>query len=270
VIRLQIEARSYEEDLDSVVRKTRGARRAVLLACKETSLSKSREYCSCAPGARCLRSGLDQRAREEFLRCWDRPPQRVKQIKLHVRNAIPQAHRHRCPYCRLESDVSDLDHVLEKATMPELVFLYRNLVPTCGTCNTLRATMFDSAGVQRVIHFYDDEVDDFPDVLQATLCVGARGPAANFFLASPLPHQARLYASHFSSLQLERRYREWAAGAMVEAADWLKVLDEADAGSQLEKRAEFFAARWGRNEPATALYRALAANAEALEWLLRH
>jgi hypothetical protein len=194
---------------------------------------------------------------------------RIQELKAYLRANLPVGHQNRCPYCRLAHELPQFDHVLEKAKVPELAFYYRNLVPSCDTCNNRRDSTFDSQGQQRVIHFYDDDVDAIPDVLRARLVMNNGRPAASFFLESPLPHAGALYARHFASLKLADRYRQWAFNEMNDVRDWLASCEGENYADVLTKRAEQSLARWGNNEPTTTLYRALAARTDIVHNLVQ-
>jgi hypothetical protein len=134
----------------------------------------------------------------------------------------------RCQYCAgLNPESKTFDHYLEKKLYPQFSIFHRNLVPSCSDCNRDRLTTFD-AGVRRVIHFYDDPVDQLPVLLEALV---RTHDAATFYVrAMPIPDaMSQLFERHFVSLGLEKRLRDVSGGELADMTDSV-------VGTQLPRR----------------------------------
>lgn len=248
--------RDFGKDLTAVTSSLRTAPRvAALKASRASALLHAKAYSACSPADRHASSTCTPDVKEAYLHCWDSPPVPVQAIKKHIREALPPGHQAMCPYCGLVAELRTFDHFLEKTQVPELAFYYRNLVPSCWTCNTTRSTSFDADG-QRVLHAYDDGISQIPDVLWAAVEGDVGKPVAAFYLRCPLPREALLFARHFSSLHLAERYSVWAATAMVDLLE--AVSDHANWVAGLLARAERRQTRVGPNDPTAALLIAMA------------
>lgn len=259
----KVPARVYGRDFSNVLASMRKPERSAALASsRAASMHLARAYRRVLQQS--LQSSATPQAKEALVYCWKSRPKPLQKIKAYVKDALPKGHQAKCPYCGLAAELSTFDHFLEKADLPELVFYYRNLVPCCHACNIGRATSFD-AGTQRVLYAYDEGVNRIPQVLCASIAERRGRPLATFYLQDPLPAGADVYARHFASLKLARRYREWAATKILELYDGLP--DANDPSGAFAAQASRYSLRWGANDPTAALLLGMAAAPEVLRCL---
>lgn len=261
----------YARDLGDLISGTVLADRAIALqSAKSTAVIQARSYRRHPPSKRAMTVSVTATQRQAFLDCWTQRPAAVEAIRRRVFAALPTHHQGRCPYCALPSQPADLDHFREKTLVPELALYDRNLVPSCPVCNRNRGATFDANGTQHVIHFYDDIVDEVPDVLRARIEEDPNGSAvAHFSVVSDSSPAAELYRRHFATLGLEVRYRVWASTVMLEYADRVGPSQVHTFPQEFAEEAGRHQARWGPNEPRAALLRAMAATPQVFVKLLR-
>lgn len=241
-------------------------RRTHLLNSIEVACQQAEYYDERLRTERNLQTAVGEEAGEAFIHCWDSRPKAVKELRARVFAWLPHDQQGRCPYCTLECRPNTLDHFLEKKLVPELALHDRNLVPSCADCNSVRGRTFGVEG-QSVFHFYDDPVEETPDVLRVEFDRLGVVVVARFYLDKPLPASAALYARHFKALDLAQRYRTWAATVLPNTLEMLRVLvpDQRDRQVALQRLACEFRRRRGPNEPWAALYRAIANDPALLE-----
>lgn len=109
-----------------------------------------------------------------------------------------------CPYCTIDT-IGTIDHYLGRATHPEFSVFPQNLIPSCAKCNN-PLSRIDSRGARRVLHFYDDPIEQIPGILRARI---TPPDEVEFRLHPPRrPSRiARLYLKHCHSLGLLEKYR---------------------------------------------------------------
>lgn len=174
----------------------------------------------------------------------------------------------RCPFCGI-SETSTLDHYLPKEQYPEFSIFPKNLVPSCGVCNTLKRDriLIEGTDVRMFLHPCYDSVPDL-----AFLAVRARMEADALFLSYRLiqpvgitAHTFQHLQSHFIKLNLADRYRRMGLehlGGQYPALRRAYGMGE-DAGrvaAKLIEGAEDFEEVSGPNYWLAKLYRALANN----------
>lgn len=270
MIRLSLPSRKYEDDLNAILSSVRNAKRKKHLKDgKAKSLKAAVKYEKSTPANRNLKTTIRKSQKRAYIYYWEHPVHRVKEIKIDLHGSIPRNHKNRCPYCRLPRELESFDHVVEKAGLPELALYYRNLVPSCSYCNTNRKSTFDAHGRQRVIHFYDDDVSQIPDVLVATIRQVGGDLVAEFSVAASSAPMRDLYLRHFDSLDLAQRYSDWASVELGELAIQVSAMTLDGAASELLRWADEHSQKWGLNEPTVALFRGLALQRAALGALVR-
>jgi HNH endonuclease len=258
----------YAKDLTAVIAALRiEEHKCALQNAKRNGLAQARRYYRTQPANRKFTKRVSDPEGAAFLHCWNVRPKPVEDIRQRVFGALPPMHQGRCPYCALPTTPNSLDHFREKADLPELALYDRNLIPSCLDCNNQREATFGPEG-QRVIHFYDDSVDNIPDVLLARIGEHEGIIVANFELTDPLPEGAALYSRHFKALKLGQRYRRWAATAMRESTQHLDEGSPTAWVSVLSSEAAKHQANFGTNEPRAALLRGLASRLDLLARLV--
>lgn len=186
----------------------------------------------------------------------------------HIRDEVLACARFdMCPYCSVTT-VDEIDHVLPKSVYPEFSVLAQNLVPSCGRCNSSKAsTCFVSDG-KSFPHPYLYHIPD-GKILHADVAV-SRGTVTWSFSLIWLPGMdERLFAamqSMFEVLELEERYGQVS---VVEVVDRAQAMDDQhDAGGPalvreyLQREAQSARRRGGENYWKTAILSGLAANQE--------
>lgn len=139
--------------------------------------------------------------------------------KHHLRDAVRSAQprtsatRVECQLCGIGT-VGSLDHYLGKAEYGEFYVFPPNLVPSCTTCNSPRAT-FDSAGKRRIVHLLADDVSNLPSMIVCTVSVTNGEPEARYELQTGLKGTlAALFRRHWKALNLKERYEQLAPSAL--------------------------------------------------------
>lgn len=267
----RVKRRSYDRDITALIGSLRTPGRVrSLRSVLQVSVEQARDSVRRRPANRNVTSRVATRSgRRVLLYCWKTCPDVVGEIKSHITAELPNGTQGRCPYCAMTTDVYTFDHFVEKSSVPELALFYRNLIPSCAACNTLRHTTFDSNGQQRVFHAYDDPIDTFPHVLFADLSEVDGAPAARFFVQSPVPFGGELYARHFKALKLGHRYSRWAASRIREILTMLRAPRyDTTRIDVLREYADLDQTEWGPNEPNVALMRAMALREDLLsKWI---
>jgi hypothetical protein len=190
--------------------------------------------------------------------------------ELRRRVLVEDATRAVCQLCGFPAP-STFDHFLEKARFPELSLYQRNLIPCCWDCNHGRKPSFDSNGERHLLHFYDDDVDNMPDLLTASVSVPTTtGVPVVTYSVGHSSHPLRdVYENHFSSLNLAQRYRLQAAVEINTFKERARMIARVKLVSVLQIEAAARSKVYGPNDYLAALLRALAASPAALAWLQR-
>ena len=165
-----------------------------------------------------------------------------------------------CQLCGLNRP-GQLDHYLAKSVHCELAIHPANVIPSCGECNTSRAT-FNTKGERRIVHLFDDDVANIPDMLVADVVVVGVDPMVTFSLRSATGRLAELYGRHFETLRLKARYEEVGPSRLAERArGFAKGLSPRCAAQVLEEEARHLESIRGVNDFDVALLRGAAKSA---------
>jgi len=96
---------------------------------------------------------------------WESQKNGIKSFKLNIRIHLEPKQKERCAYCRqyLQSSGKGehLDHIVAKETRPQWMYVSKNLVLSCGGCNTPKnntSVLNDP---------YSQETNNYPDVADA-------------------------------------------------------------------------------------------------------
>lgn len=176
----------------------------------------------------------------------------------------------RCPYCGI-SESSTLDHYLPKERYPEFSIFPKNLVPSCGVCNTRKKDRILEAGtdVRMFLHPCFDTIPD-AEFLAVRTRLEVDGLILSYRLTRPVGMAVRTFRhlrSHFTELNLADRYRRMG---LVHLGEQYPSLLRAYGGAEdaqrvadkLQEVAQDFEEVAGPNNWLAKLYRALAANDE--------
>jgi hypothetical protein len=266
---LALPARPTAFDLDLIISKSRGETRVELLAARQDILDlfdgyrDDRGWDLDTP----LQFGhLSAKVQSALLRSY-RLTYKGKALA-DLRAELLRVDDRLCPYCRLLLP-DTLDHFLPKSTNQPFASFAPNLVPMCGTCNTLKGTKGAKRGRQFFTHAYFDELTHGEPYMIAQVAVGARHIATNFTIDFSASLDAEVFqrlAYQTSVLRLVQRYQLEAIDVIHEQAVKLDGMatDGCSAGERrlsIEGDAET-EARFGRSYWKTALLEALAANAD--------
>ena len=109
-----------------------------------------------------------------------------------------------CLSCGI-GEVDQIDHFLPQEHFPEFSILHKNLIPSCGKCNELKADHIPGSNSKDFLHNMFDQVPN-EAFLSCSVDYSKNAPNATF---SILPHfnSHRIY-THFKSLNLERRLQD--------------------------------------------------------------
>ncbi|MFD0354051.1 HNH endonuclease [Streptomyces sp. NPDC127110] len=113
-----------------------------------------------------------------------------------------------CPLCR-HSDVTQLDHVMPKATYPALCVAPENLVPVCGICNHIKNDRTAADAEDVLLHPYFEHTSTV-NWLDATLATSALDAGRLTYFVNPPPDWGGTLTARvrrqFDLLELGRRY----------------------------------------------------------------
>ncbi|MDH6544953.1 hypothetical protein [Streptomyces sp. SPB4] len=113
-----------------------------------------------------------------------------------------------CPLCR-HSDVTQLDHVMPKATYPALCVAPENLVPICGFCNHTKNDRASADAEDVLLHPYFEHTDTV-NWLDAELATSALDAGRLTYFVNPPSDWDRTLTARvrrqFDFLELGRRY----------------------------------------------------------------
>lgn len=258
----------YKKDLERALNdnERQRFRSSVLIAYEQ-----SKRYAHHSPALHEIVTKLnDKESSVRFLTLYKANRNDVRSIKSKVWDCLDDIGRAYCQYCGISAP-DTLDHFLEKAKVPELSLYTRNLIPCCGGCNRDRGKTFDEHGKRRIIHFYDDDVDNYPKMLKAAVTFNVIGdPEVTYSVAQISGQNRALYYAHFGALKLAKRYS-------IAALAYLQTLrvrssgqvSEAQLSSELQREADALTKTNGRNDHIAALCLALLSNQPALGWLVQ-
>lgn len=171
-----------------------------------------------------------------------------------------------CPYCGF-GEPTELDHYLPKTQFEELAIYPRNLVPSCGPCNSAKRTIVPEASSDPgLIHAYFQELPD-AEFMYADIDFDDGALDVTFrikFLPRDTPLAAML-EFQLNRLKLHQRYRRQINKFLFEQRTAIvqfkeRGLPPAELASYLRRSAASLADNFGRNDWRPALLRALAAS----------
>ncbi|MEW2180910.1 HNH endonuclease signature motif containing protein [Streptomyces sp. NPDC005406] len=113
-----------------------------------------------------------------------------------------------CPLCR-HSDVTQLDHVMPKATFPALCVAPENLVPVCSSCNHIKNDRAPKNAEDVLLHPYFEHAGT-ATWLDAELATSALDAGRLTYFVNPPPDWDGTFTARlrrqFTFLELGRRY----------------------------------------------------------------
>lgn len=263
----------YQQDLNSAMGPAQRAAHpnAITLGAQQAAA-----YVAVSPRLHMLTCTLTSQAtRKFFLNLYESPKQGVVAIKARVWGLIDldECTAASCQYCSGLGPPEELDHFLEKAIVPELALYAPNLVPSCGACNNIRGRKptFAKNGRRRALHFYDDPIETLPELLVAKISMEAGVPKATYSVA-PSTHPLRaVFARHFATLQLQRRYGREAAAQLklIRVRAQTTKTNATGLVRWLRHEAKARVAAYGRNDHRATLFRTIAASKSAIAWAVK-
>lgn len=116
-----------------------------------------------------------------------------------------------CPFCGI-GESSTLDHYLPKELYPEFSIFSKNLVPSCGSCNTRKSTLVvdKDTSVRCFLHPYYDVIPKSRFV-SLDLVIGKDAIALRYKMVHPSGMSSQVFdhlSSHFKRLQIADRCRK--------------------------------------------------------------
>lgn len=145
-----------------------------------------------------------------------------------------------CPYCAVSAS-GTLDHYLPKDDYPIYAVFSRNLVPSCGSCNTnKRKLVLDGATGVRA--FFNPYYDPIPAVrfVDVSATLHNKTLALSFRVVRPTGFSAQDFAqvqSHFRTLKLAKLYRLTALATLGDRVETFRRWNQE--GGRAKVAAEF-------------------------------
>jgi 5-methylcytosine-specific restriction endonuclease McrA len=171
-----------------------------------------------------------------------------------------------CPLCSL-GEATTIDHYLPKEKYPEFAVFSPNLVPACGTCNTIKLDRIlnENTGIRLFLHPYNDNIPN-EIFLSVSVSLIEGGLITRFTLNKPAEIAEPVFLhlkSHFSMLRLADRYRRMALHHLGEQYYALRAAygEAGDANRvsvELKKLGDNFTRTYGPNYWLATFYRAVA------------
>jgi hypothetical protein len=219
--------------------------------------------------------------KEALHHCYSSPNAAMDRLRLAIINHQMQSDPYSasfCQYCGINTETRSLDHYLPKEQFAEFSALSLNIVPSCLDCNILKDTAWLNGGSREIISFYYDALPNLQFLHASTELTGGM-PFAQFTLSSNTSDYCGMESiirSHFSKLQLLKRYSKAATGIMFEHSDSISSLEhlfnipKPDSVALLStlvlRQAEKLKNKHSPNYWKVALYQGMAANPAFLEW----
>lgn len=191
----------------------------------------------------------------------------VKDFRKRFFEINPQTYNNLCPYCVINSS-NTTEHILPKEQYPEYAINVKNLIPSCGECNTAKGEIvLDKNRKKTVINFYTDILPD-EQFLFVDITNNGRNLGFKYFLSNQnmkiYPALYALIERHFATLHLLDRYDIKAIQEFAEVRNMYTNENFADelqydafAAKQLRK-CDLDVAEYGRNHWKVVLLRACA------------
>jgi hypothetical protein len=206
--------------------------------------------------------------------CYGSTTQPLKDLKKAI---VDTQHKRQLKYCPMCGTTlpKTYDHYLPAVYFPEYAVHPQNLVPCCGTCNSIKGDdWLCAAGGRQYLHAYSDVLPNTQIVhVKLHQLPALKGVGATFSLLRPtgIPQaQWRLIDSHFRRLHLLDRYDELGNIEIAEIlSDSKTYQDEGgpDVRAFLFGRATDRCGVYGRNHWTTTLMRALAQHQDLQSWI---
>jgi 5-methylcytosine-specific restriction endonuclease McrA len=194
----------------------------------------------------------------------------LSHLKARIRAMQPPGIARRCQYCCGIGCADTWDHYLPKDVFPEFAVYPGNLVPSCSMCNSKRGAWVDLRRRRRTVSLYFDNLDSGRQLVNAKID----------FDVSGLPHLVvkpkkktpkrrrqvdRLFARHFKTLGLTKRFRECAVARLATIQGDIRRWStdhwtEADIVQELRGLTTSREQQFGANDHETVAYRAAGAS----------
>ncbi len=241
----------------------RGTRKSLLKTLEGTIASAYLEYDSHAPNLESITDlRLTPEEREALLHAYSVETIPMRELREDLTSPINCV---RCPLCGV-GESSTLDHFLPKERTPQFSVYSKNLIPSCGKCNTLKNDLFvdSNTGARHFLHAYYDRIPT-----ASFLHLDAKFDHSTILLSYSVHHVLGLdkatfdrLSSHFRLLRLSDRYRRMALeflrgeGRSFERC-YGKHKDSARLAQELAEKAEDWEATYGPNHWLVVLYEKL-------------
>lgn len=157
--------------------------------------------------------------RNDLLSCYTGRTKKVKEIFKLIEDSQPKRFLKRCPYCGITLPKT-YDHYLPEAKFPELSVHALNLVPCCGTCNSIKNNFWKNENHRTFLYFYKDLIPNIQYInINLIYNRAASTIAAQFSIQRPANIQSQIWeilAAHYEKLNLIYVYNELASDEITE------------------------------------------------------
>lgn len=247
---------------DSVAAAKRAPHGPELTALAPVAKRAYRAYSNAAPAVDTLPEvALTAAQREAMLHAYDVATTHFSNVRVRLLDRPAAAI---CPYCAVSAS-GTLDHYLPKDDYPIYAILSRNLVPSCGPCNTNKRTLVLD-GVTGVRAFFNPYYDPIPAVrfVEVSATLHVRTLALSFRLVRPPGFSARDFArveSHFRTLKLAKLYKLTALATLGDRVEtfrrWSREGGPAKVAAELAKESVDLSGTLGQSHWQVVLYEKL-------------
>lgn len=194
--------------------------------------------------------------RKSLSKLYEKRPAAVRNALLSMVSSLPPKDVFFCAFCGLSED-AELDHFLPKSKFPEFGFFDQNLMPICGVCNKRKGTVV-KLGARRVILSPFWDLQGHACFLDATLVFGPAIVTNYHLVPGVLPNDIFAIARlHYRRLDLDTRYRKFAANKLASLMETLRPLTRTQAVDRIRSWAGAHQAPTGPNDVDIVLKRAV-------------
>ena len=261
--------RNALEDFRRVSAAKRSVNGAMLVSLRATIETAYENYERLAPNLEHIAPvGIGAQAAAAMLHAYERRTKPLAELRRFIFE-LGKPTFYRCLYCGIDR-ASHLDHYLEKTDYPEFAIFFRNLVPSCGICNTARGPHAVN-NVRQMLHPYEDPIGSLKAMIKADVDIVDNQPWFRFSLLPAVTALEKLFVAHCSTFKLLRAYA--AEGAELVSRLGTSVRASVDQGlglnairKSLEAQAVALAAVHGCNHYEVAIHGAVAGSTSFLQY----
>ena len=160
--------------------------------------------------------------KDDLLKCYSDRTSKVKDIFDLIKKSQNARTYSKCPYCGTTLHNTH-DHYLPEAEFPELALHALNLVPCCGTCNSIKNNKWKDDCNRSFIYLYGDSIPAEQYIYaRIKMIEGEVVPGVTFYLEKPegFPdNKWCIIENHYKHLRLLKRFEELSSNELSEIKD---------------------------------------------------